>query len=261
MIISKNKRLIFLLIAVFLVTGIAFFALSAKREISVSENEAVFEDVESGLSEFEKRLNSKFPDIANWRRPEVPLRVGLQVGHWKNSELPDELEKLRGSSLGAFAAGVNEWELAFGIAEKTAELLKEKGIEVDILPATVPVGYWADVFIAIHADGNSDRTVRGFKASGPWRDMTGRADDLIDAIYEEYDKTTGFPVDSNITDNMKGYYAFNWFKYDHAIHPMTAAAILETGFITNLADRNLLVNKPSIAAKGIANAVIKFFSM
>lgn len=254
----NKKSIILLLIALFLGAGIAFFVWSAKQNTSISEHEAVFEDVESMLSNYEKRLYSKFPNIKNWKRPEGPLKVALQVGHWKNNELPDELERLRGTSLGASGGGKNEWEVALVIAEKTAELLRKKGVEVDILPATVPIHYWSDIFIAVHADGNPDKSVRGFKASGPWRDMTGKSNEFVETLYEEYAKATGLPTDPNITRNMRGYYAFNWFRNDHAIHPITVGTILETGFLTNSADWNLLVNKPEIAAQGIANAIIKF---
>ena len=29
--------------------------------------------------------------LSKWKRPEGPPRVGLQVGHWKSSEFPEEL--------------------------------------------------------------------------------------------------------------------------------------------------------------------------
>jgi hypothetical protein len=254
----KRKFVIFLLLVIFLMVGVTFFVLAAKNGASISEQEAEFENIDSMLSNYERRLYSKFPDIKDWKRPEGPLKVALQVGHWKNNELPDELARLRGSSLGASARGKSEWEVNLVIAEKTAELLKTKGIEVDILPATVPISYWADLFISIHADGNTDKTVRGFKASGPRRDMTNKANEFIDILYQEYAKVTGLPTNSNITHSMSGYYAFNWFRNDHTIHPMTTGVILETGFLSNSADWNLLVNKPEIVAQGIANSIIKF---
>lgn len=34
--------------------------------------------------------------IRNWTRLEGPAKVGLQVGHWKNENLPEELKKLNG---------------------------------------------------------------------------------------------------------------------------------------------------------------------
>jgi N-acetylmuramoyl-L-alanine amidase len=57
---------------------------------------------------------------------------------------------------------------------------------------------------------------------------------------------------------MRGYYAFNWRRYDHSVHPMTAAAIIETGFLTNARDRNVIVKDPQKAAQGIAGGILKF---
>ena len=57
---------------------------------------------------------------------------------------------------------------------------------------------------------------------------------------------------------MQNYYAFNYRRYEHALHPMTVAAILETGFLTNAGDRRIIVSDPDRAARGIADAVKLF---
>ena len=57
---------------------------------------------------------------------------------------------------------------------------------------------------------------------------------------------------------MSGYYAFNWRRYDHAVHPMVPAVIVETGFLTNAQDRALLVNESERVAEGIANGIVAF---
>lgn len=36
--------------------------------------------------------------ITNWKRPEGPAKVALQVGHWKTDDVPEELHKLRGNT-------------------------------------------------------------------------------------------------------------------------------------------------------------------
>ena len=258
-----GRRSVFLVIAVIILLGvhIGAFVWAAKEYSSVSEHEAVFEEVEPMLSGYERRLYEKFTDLKDWQRPDGPLKIGLQVGHWKNSELPDELERLRGTSTGASGGGKREVDVALVIAEKTADLLRAEGVEVDILPATVPESYWADLFIAIHADGNLNTSTRGFKAATPRRDLTDKADDFVDIFYTEYAKTTKLPIDPNITRNMRGYYAFNSLKYDHAIHPMTTAAILEVGFMSNAADRTIIIDQPELVAQGIRNAVMEYFSL
>lgn len=200
----------------------------------------------------------KIPDIVNWKRPNGPLRVGLQVGHLHSDQLPDELERIRGNT-GASSGTITEVEVNLAIAEETAELLKAEGIEVDILPATIPPNYWADVFIAIHADGHEDPTKSGFKVASPRRDYTGKAERLVSTLREEYGKTTGLVWDEEtITRNMRGYYAFSWWRFDHAIHPMTPAAILETGFLTTPSEASFLVNNPEIPAQAIADSLMRF---
>lgn len=199
------------------------------------------------------------PDFSNWQRPEGPLRVGLQAGHWQNEELPEELKRLKTSG-GTSSGEIAEWEVNLNIAEETKKLLEKEGIVVDILPATIPPAYLADAFVAIHADGSTDRAQRGFKVAAPRRDLTGKAKTLVEIMEEEYAKTTGLAQDPNITRGMTGYYAFSWRRFDHAIHPMTPAVILETGFLTNPSEARSLINHPEIPAQAIAKAVLEFLT-
>lgn len=202
----------------------------------------------------------KFPDLLDWKRPEGPVKIALQVGHWKNDDFPEELAHLRDND-GASAAGHTETEVNLKIAQETAKLLEAQGYKVEILPATVPEGYWADVFVAVHADGNTNRAINGFKVSGPWNDYTGRAQTLASDIKDEYLKLTGMADDTvNISPNMGEYYAFSWMRFNHSIHPMTVASIVETGYLTNAHDRRLIVNNPKLASKGIALGIIKFIN-
>lgn len=192
-----------------------------------------------------------------WKRPPGPLRVGLQAGHWKLDEVPEELDGLQASS-GAQGGGYAEQKTVLEIAERAKALLEAKGIVVDLLPATIPVDYVADAFVSIHADGSSSGNVSGFKIAGPRRDFSGKSEALVDALYESYGDATGLREDSNITRRMSGYYAFNWRRYDHALHPMTPAAIVETGFMTSATDRAVIVAKPQVAAEGIADGILDF---
>jgi len=57
---------------------------------------------------------------------------------------------------------------------------------------------------------------------------------------------------------MTAYYAFNWPRYEHAIHPFTPAVIVETGFLTSPVDRAIIVDQPERAAQGVSDAVIQF---
>lgn len=205
---------------------------------------------------------SEIPDhpyawLVNWKRPEGPPRVGLQVGHLDNHLLPEELEHLIGNT-GAQGGGKTEWEVNMDIAQKTKTILESQGIIVDILPSTIPPSYWADAFIAIHADGSEDTTISGFKISPPYRDFTGSARQLSDLIQASYLQSTALPIDPNITRNMRGYYAFSWWRNQHAIHPMTTAVILETGFLTSPADRRIIVDDSDRSAQGLADGVVLY---
>ncbi|HEX6307993.1 MAG TPA: N-acetylmuramoyl-L-alanine amidase [Longimicrobiales bacterium] len=195
------------------------------------------------------------PTVA-WLRPDGPVRVALQAGHWKAAEAPDEQAQLR--SNGTRGGGKAEWEINLGIARRTAALLEEAGYVVDILPTRIPPGYWADLFIAIHADGSADRSVSGYRAAAPRRDRTGRAAEFAGLLTRTYGVATGLPHYPLITRRMRGYYAFNSRRYHHALHPMTVGVILETGFLTSPRDRRIIVGGQDRAARGIADAVVRF---
>lgn len=210
-----------------------------------------------GVDESEVPIVDPNDWIKNWKRPAQPPTVGLQVGHWKNSELPEELSELIGNT-GATGGGKTEVEINLLIAELIKDVLEPRGVVVDIIPATVPVDYWADAFIAIHADGSTSSTPSGFKIAGPWRDLTGKSTQLVSVLESEYATATQLPIDPNITRNMRGYYAFSWWKYDHSIHPMTTAVIVETGFLTSPIDRKIIVNQPQVAADALAKGILLF---
>lgn len=195
--------------------------------------------------------------LHSWTRPEGPAKVGIQVGHWKNNEVPEELKNLRNNT-GASGGGMSEWEVNYTIAQLIAQKLRDNGVEVDVLPTTIEPDYWADVFIAIHADGSEDRSKSGYKFASPWRDFTGNAEMLVDLLNSYYGEQVEMEYDPNISRNMRGYYAFAWWRYDHSIHPMTTAAIAETGFLTNAYDRSIIIERPDISANAISDAIIEY---
>ena len=191
-----------------------------------------------------------------WQRPDGPIRVALQAGHWRAHEAPDEQAGLRDN--GTRGGGKAEWEVNLGIARRTAAILEEAGYVVDILPTKIPPRYWADVFVAIHADGSPNTSVSGFRAAAPGRDRTGRAEEFAELLTRTYAEATDLPLYPTITRRMRWYYAFNSRRYYHALHPMTVGAIIETGFLTSPRDRRIIVNAQDRAARGIAAAVMEF---
>jgi N-acetylmuramoyl-L-alanine amidase len=188
-----------------------------------------------------------------------PRRVAIQAGHWKTDEAPDEFPNLR-FQFGSSVAGIDEVNVNLDIADRIAVILRAKGLLVDVLPATIPPGYVADAFVALHADDDGGfGTATGFKiAHGFYR---GPYDDaLVGALTSEYAAATDLPLNDQVTDDMTDYYAFAWFRYEHALAPHTPAAILEMGYLSNRDDRALLVDEPSVAAQGVANGVLRFLA-
>lgn len=210
----------------------------------------VIEKVQNSL------LKDWFPDLI-FDRPEGPVKVGIQVGHWRRDELPEELEHIK-ENTGAQVGDVREVDTNLAIAQQLVGMLEEKGYEVDLLPTAIPPYYRADVFVTVHGDGSLDQAKSGYKVAGPYRDFNGKNERLVEFLNEEYGKVTGLPEDPEITDNMRGYYAFNWWRYSNAVHPLTPAAIVETAFLTNEADREFLVNQTELIAQGIAQGIVRF---
>ena len=146
-----------------------------------------------------------------------PRWVTLQIRHYRNDLFPEELRHLLGST-GTSAGGVREVDLNEAMVRKTAALLIERGYKVDILDATVPIGYVTDLFLAIHADGSESTSMRGFKATAPWNSGPA-SEEFVRILYEEYGKATGLPSDPVTSVGMADYYAFNPVTYRHALSP------------------------------------------
>lgn len=186
-------------------------------------------------------------------------RIGIQVGHWKTETMPEEQIKLRKFS-GNYYRGYDEWEVNIVIAEKLRDLLVTAGYDVELLTAVVSPGYKADAFVAIHANGTSTRPEKqhGWSLTAPWRaSPAGHA--LADAVAASYGQVTGLPEDkTGVSFDMLGYYAFAHYRYHHSIDPTTPAILIETGYMTNAADRAIIFERPEIAAQGIADGIVAF---
>lgn len=188
-----------------------------------------------------------------------PFHVGIQAGHWKAAEHAPELAALR-TSTGAVVDGVEEWRVNLDIAQRVVAKLTALGVAADLLPASVPPHYQADAFVALHGDSNpKNPQLSGYKLARASESAIPETDDaLLAAISRQFALATGLKVDSLVTDRMTSYYAFNNRRYEHAVAPGTPAVILEMGFLTNSADRQLLTNEPDRVAAGIAQGIEDF---
>jgi N-acetylmuramoyl-L-alanine amidase len=170
--------------------------------------------------------------------------------------LPDELARLR-TSTGAQWGSIREADINLSIARHLVAQLEAAGVVVDLLPARVPPRYDADAIVAVHADG-AWRDARGWKVAAPSRGSPA-ARALRDSIAESYARVTGLPHDyRGVTRGMRGYFAFSPHRYLHAAAWTTPATIVETGFVTQTADREFLLSLPDVAAQGIAEGVLAF---
>ncbi len=184
--------------------------------------------------------------------PTGPRRIGIQVGHWMTENVPAELGTRITFQTGTSWAGVSEVDVNMDTAQRIKAQLTARGYIVDIIPTTVPIGYLADVFVALHADGDGTGEKSGFKIAhgsrrGPYEDK------LVSLLRDEYGKATGLEWDAlGISRNMTAYFAFNWGRYQHAAAAHTPAAILEMGFLSNDIDREIMIDH----ADGVASAIV-----
>jgi N-acetylmuramoyl-L-alanine amidase len=185
-----------------------------------------------------------------------PRRVGIQAGHWRTEEAPSEFPHLR-TDIGGSSGDLKEVDVTVDVARRVTDLLRKSGVMVDLIPATVPPSYVADAFVAIHADADDTETARGFKiAHGTYRSPYDER--LVRSLTEHYAAETGLPWDPHVTSDMTDYYAFAWFRYEHALAPHTPAAIVELGFISHPDDRAILTEKQDVVARGIVEGIMSF---
>lgn len=191
--------------------------------------------------------------------PPGQRHVGLQAGHWLNDQVPPELGRLQA---GAVGGGKQEWQVNLDVAQRTAALLQAAGVQVDVLPSTVPPRYRANAFIALHADGDPAGQARGFKVARPGFSSLPDVDDrLVDTLNQVYGADTELPRDDeHISLRMRYYYAFNSRRYCHAVAPGVPQAIVEMAYLTSPVDRGLLIGNPDRLARGLADAIQTFLA-
>src|SRR5215831_998822 len=211
-----------------------------------------------GAQDFFRGFRDPFPP-ATLYNPPGEKRVGLQAGHWKNDEVPAELGRLQA---GATGGGKQEWEVNLDVAQRAATLVAANGVAVDVLPATVPPHYQANVFVAIHADGDPAGRANGFKIARPGFSALPDVDDrLVTVMNDAYEATTALPRDDeHISLRMRYYYAFNARRYCHSVATGVPQAIIEMGYLTSASDRQWLIGNPDQLARGIAAGITDFLA-
>lgn len=188
-----------------------------------------------------------------------PWVVAIQPGHWEVSDLPYELRKLRTSS-GAQYGSVREVDVNLAVARALAAQVAAAGWKPILVPATVDPQLRADAFIALHADWGATPDRRGWKLSPPWR-ASGASKSLADALSAAFSAQPDLVHDTDgVTVNMRGYYAFNPRRFEHAASEYTPDVLIEMGFITNATDRSLLTDHPGLFANIVMAGLEKYFA-
>lgn len=188
-----------------------------------------------------------------------PPRVAIQVGHLRAAEHPDELAALRVST-GATVGALREVDLNHAVAEALARRLANAGIDVTLLPATVPPGLRADVLLAVHADASVEPDRRGYKSAHAVPSRNGREPLLKAAVDAAYLHASGLPDDhANVTGAMLDYYAFADHRLRHAAHRGTAGLIVELGYLSHPLDRAWLAD-PDRAADALADGLLRYLA-
>lgn len=187
-----------------------------------------------------------------------PPAVGVQIGHLDAQSHPEELAKLRAST-GGFGGGRFEVDVNRAVAEVLAGRLRARGISVDILPATVPPGYRADLVVSIHADSSNAPHRRGYK-SAVFRPQRNRWDaELKKQLDAAYLAGSSLPDDDeNVTGDMLEYYAFNP-RYRHSVARRTPGVIVELGYLSHPLDRAFL-ERPEHAAELLEEGIVAYLT-
>ena len=177
------------------------------------------------------------------------LQVGVVAGHW-------------GLDSGAVCPnGLTEQQVNYEIARRVQQRLEAAGVAVDLLQEKDPrlQQYRANALISIHADvcvwpAERGQPPSGFKlafASAVPKRVAIQAAQLKRCLERRYSAVTGLVFHpSSITRDMTEYHAFD------EIDPATPAVIIETGFLANEQDYDLLVNHPDQVAEGIAAGIL-----
>jgi N-acetylmuramoyl-L-alanine amidase len=185
-----------------------------------------------------------------------PIRIGIQPGHWRIDELPDELARLR-TSTGAAYGSLRELDLNMAVSRLLVDSLNAAGYQAELVPAAIPAGYRADLFVSVHADRADRPDRRGWKLSPPWR-PSRRSSELAESMSAAF-RESGLPQDYNgITANMRGYFGFSWWRFSNALSPYTPAVLVEMGFMGNEADRLRMRDRPDFYADIMLEGIESF---
>lgn len=172
--------------------------------------------------------------------------IGLLAGHWLDN--PGEV-----CLDGLIEADVNE-----DIANRTAQVLREQGYEVDVFPEfdIELLNYQSAAFIAIYAGSCAESPLppSGFKVA---TSLTAQNPEIVNALAvclsESYNEMIHIPFTYEILN--PDHPSFHIFR---DIHSQTPAVLIETGSLKT--DRTILVNQADRVAEAISSGIQCFLN-
>ena len=176
---------------------------------------------------------------------QAPIRVGIQVGHYKHNEgytCPD---------------GIKEVDVDYIIANKVSLLLAASGITVEVLDEydIKLINYKADALVSIHTGSCTDPSaaVSGFKiGTGANNTDITRTNVLAACLAEQYQQNTNLVFNYTvITQDQPVSHTFL------DINPQTPIVLIETGSLA--VDRDILIDQSDRSANGITAGVLCYF--
>lgn len=153
--------------------------------------------------------------------------------------------------------GLTEASINFEVATRVVRTLRGLGYSVDLLDEFDERlnNYQAAALVSIHANTCRDfgEVVSGFLVAKAAVRPQGGIDDLLaECIGLNYRNIIGLERRYNLTVDMTDYHTFR------EIHPLTAAAIIELGFMKD--DREILTTRQDDMAQAITEGVLCFLS-
>jgi len=173
--------------------------------------------------------------------------IGLLAGHWLDS--PGEV----------CADGLIEADVNQDITNRTAQILRDRGYQVDVFPEydIALLNYQSAVFVAIYAGScvESPLPPSGFKVA---TSLTAQNPDAANALAvclsESYGERIKIPFSYEVLNpDHPSYHIFR------DIHQQTPAALIETGSLKT--DRTILINQADAVAEAIANGILCFLDL
>jgi N-acetylmuramoyl-L-alanine amidase len=199
----------------------------------------------------EQRAVTAVPTLAP--TPSVP-RIGIVAGHWWLDQNGQQSLDVGAVCDEGTSNQLTELEINLEVAQRVVFELNKAGYQTDLLQEWDErlANYQADVLVSIHTDACLYPEASGFKVARVADSHVPEIEDrLVACLIEKYRARTGlaFHKDS-ITHDMTQYHTF------YEIDPNTPGVIIEVGFM--LADRELLTQRPDLAAQGIIDGILCF---